>query len=311
MKHFIYFITSLLLINFNLCSVVSVSNHPSIKTNHASIYSDQNIDELNLQVLQVAEKLGGGVFDSQIDAIVPFFPSQARQEWLQCKNDIAKRIGYLFPRPSKNSEAWENSARTADELIHDAENMSVYFREKCTQIAEKVNGVANFGVKDQSIVKSKENILRKVKKISRAKGISEEEAIAKVRDALRGTIIVEYPEQIPAVTEAIKEFAVSQKREITFLNIWEDARLSGYVGVHAKMLLPIYENNNKTERNIIIEIQIHLKCLMDGTKNCAKERTHPFYEDFIGDKKYLDVAVPASLLLFLTGLKNCPPPNKK
>jgi hypothetical protein len=306
MKRIIYFITAVLLINVDLFSLGSISNQLLIKKNPVSVYSDSGVDVLNLQVLQVAEKLGGGVYDSQIDAIIPLYPSQARLEWLRCKNEIAERIGPIFPRCNKSSEAWENSAKTADELLHDAEIMTGYFREKCIRIAQKTNGVANFGLEDRSIVKCKENILRKVKKITRGKNISEEEAISKVRDALRGTIIVDYPEQIPGVAQAIKEFAATEKREVAFLNIWEDIRLSGYVGVHAKILLPIYEDGKKTERNIIVEIQIHLRCVMDGTKNCAKERTHPFYEDFIGDKKYMDVALPASLLLFLTGIKNCP-----
>lgn len=275
---------------------------PSILYNKPS----QPILEIDTQSVKTADEIGGGVYYREVDAIVPFFPSLVRDEWLSYKNAIAERIGLILPAPSKESALWKNSATTLDQLILDANRAAPYFWEMCLNVAHKTGGVANFGIDNHHMIKSKRSINLKIEESMRD-GLSREEAVTKIRDALRGTIIAETPEQIPLIVQTLKEVAAEMGREFVFINIWNESRPSGYVGIHAKMLYPIYDaKGNDTQRNIIIEIQIHLRCIMDGTSTCVKEREHSLYEQM--RMRGIDPAIQtsASTLLYLTALKQCP-----
>lgn len=291
-----------IIFQFELVSVVNDSIGQLESEIEQSIALKKNqVQEIDRRVIRVVEELGGGIYDRDVGAIIPLFPFQIRIEWMKYKNEIIERIGPIYPRESIQSNLWENNARTVDELLEDAWAASSYFREKCLQIAKKTDSEANFGFQDTSIVKSRASLARKVKKTAQKLRISEEEAVAKIRDALRGTIIVDTPEQIAVVVDAIKEFAQSEKREAVFINIWEENRASGYVSVHAKMLLPIPEKYVSGKKNIIIEIQIHLRCVMDGTMH-----GHFLYEYIRDDKRNSELQTSASTLLYLTALKQCP-----
>lgn len=262
--------------------------------------------EIDSNSANTVEELGGGIYYQEVDAIVPFFPSLVRAEWMQLKNEIIERIGYISPVASKESSLWKNSATSVNSLIKDAHIAAPDFWKMCVYIANKTGTVANFGIRNQYMIKSKKSISRKVKE-SIEKGLSEEEAVGKVRDSLRGTIIAETPEQITLIVQALKEFAYREARQIVFINIWEDNRPSGYVGIHAKMLFPIYDRQGKnTQKNIIIEVQIHLTCIMDGTLRCVKEREHLLYEQMRKGGADPEIQTAASTLLYLTALKQCP-----
>lgn len=265
----------------------------------------QPVLEIDSQSIRTAEKIGGGVYYREVDAIVPFFPALVRAEWLNYKNAISERIGPIHPAPTKESALWKNSATTIDQLIADARMAASYFWEMCLNIAHKTCCVANFGIRNSYMIKSKNSINIKVQE-SMEIGLSREESVSKIRDALRGTIIAETPEQIPTIVQALKEYAHEMGREFVFTNIWEDNRPSGYVGIHAKMLFPICDKyGSYTQRNIIIEIQIHLRCIMDGTKRCVKEREHLLYEQMRIREIAPEIQTAASTLLYLTALKQC------
>ncbi len=249
----------------------------------------------------------GGIYSHKLEAIVPFFSSYIRAEWISYKNEIAERIGVIHHPLNKQSDFWENSSDSIDSLLLDAKIAEPYFRKKCIEIAKRTNSVANFGILDLSIIKSKKSLIRKVKQIVKEKGIPEEWIIPKIRDALRGTIIADIPEQIPSIVDAIKEFAHEEGQEVVFVNLWEESRPSGYVGIHAKMLLPIHEIEKKApHKYIIVEIQIHLRCIMDGTKECVKEREHLLYDQMRHGGINPELQTAASTLLYLTALKQCP-----
>ena len=178
---------------------------------------------------QVAKELGDRLYSDQLDAIVPFFNSCIRAEWILSKNDIADRIGLTYPSLTADSDSWENSATSIDSLLLDAEKAAPYFRKKCREIAMKTRSVANFGMQDKSIIKSRKSLIRKVKQVMQQKGLPEEKVIVKIRDVLRGTIIANFPEQIPSIVKPIKEFANEEGREAIIENIWEENRPSGYV----------------------------------------------------------------------------------
>jgi Region found in RelA / SpoT proteins len=254
-----------------------------------------------------SDEMDGGIYHQMLDTIIPFFPALIRAEWLNDKKEILERIGPIYPTPSKESTLWRNTATSIDDLINDAGIAAPYFWEKCILIANKTGSSANFGISDRNMIKSCKSIKRKVEEEMLQEGISYEEAVSKIRDALRGTIIAETPEQVQLIVNALKNFANEEGQEIVFINIWEDSRPSGYVGVHAKMLLPIRDAQGlDTQRNIIAEIQIHLRCVMDGTIKCVKERSHFFYEQARMGIVDADTQTSASTLLYLAALKNCP-----
>lgn len=276
------------------------------QANLSQLIQEEDTQDVDTSIIKVVDELGGGVYDYEVEAVIPFFPSQIRREWKRYKNEIAERIGPVYPLPTVQSNLWENSAKTIDDLLKDARLTAPYFKEKCVQIAKKTDAVAYFGAGDESIVKSRASLTRKVKRISQELGVSEEQAVSRVRDALRGTIAVDTPEQISLVVDAIKEFAQSEKREVVFINIWEENRLTGYIGVHAKLLLPVYEKQMCIQKNIIVEIQIHLKCVMESTRSSVKEGGHFLYEHVRDGEPDAELQASASTLMYLAALKQCP-----
>lgn len=268
---------------------------------------NQLIYEIDFASVYTAEKLGAGFYCQEIDALVPLFPDLARAELLIYKNAIAERIGPIFPSSTHENEIWRNSADTIDLLIEDAKVAAPTFLEICKEISVNTGSGISFGINNRSMIKSKKSILRKVDEVILEEKVVEREAVKKVRDSLRGTIIAETPEEIPFIIESIKKIAQNKGCEVIFINIWEENRLSGYVGIHAKLLLPFNDDKNGSiNRKIITEIQIHLRCIMDGTKTCAKERVHLLYEQMHQKKINPEIQSQASALLYLTALKNCP-----
>lgn len=263
----------------------------------------QFVAEIDALSVNTVEEIGGGFYCREVDAVVPLFPSLVRLEWLNYKNAIAEKIGPVFPGPSKESAAWSNSTTSIDQLIVDAKEASNQFLSMCLKISQKTGCSSNFGVDNQYMIKSKKSIESKINE-AMTEGLSKEEAIRKIRDTLRGTIIADRVEQIPLIVQALKNSAREMGREVIFINIWNDNRASGYVGIHAKMLFPIYDEKGKdTKRSINAEIQIHLKSIMDGTQQCAKERAHLIYNQMhtLGiDSK---IQTSSSMLLYLTALK--------
>src|SRR4029077_11790368 len=139
-------------------------------------------------------------------------------EWLNKKNEIAERIGPIYPAPTRESSLWRNNATTVDQLVQDAQIASPRFWENCILIANKTGSTASFGISNRYMIKSKKSINRKIQEAILEEGISENEAVRKIRDALRGTIIAERPEQIPFIVQALKEFAYREGRDIVFIN---------------------------------------------------------------------------------------------
>lgn len=298
-KYYYLFILIFLFFQLFYFNISSYTPHDYIQPKSLPIL------EIDSQSVRIAEEIGGGVYYHEVDAIVPFFPKFVREEWKYYKDKIAKRIGQITPSPSKESALWRNSATSVQMLLKDATMSAPFFWEMCVSIAHQSESTANFGIDNLYMIKSKKSMLRKIQG-SMKLGISEKEAVTKLRDALRGTIIAETPEKVFEIVQNIKEFASKKGHEVVFINIWEENRPSGYVGIHAKMLFPVYDSEGlPTDRNIITEIQIHLRCIMDGTKECVKEREHLLYEQMHRRGIEPEIQAAASTLLYLTALKQC------
>lgn len=254
--------------------------------------------EIDRQAAYLVTELGGGIYYPEVDAIVPLDPDRIHFEWQKRRNAIANKIGKIHPSAIENC-VFNNSATSIDELLADAEKLAPDFRKACVRIAKKTNSVAYFGPGNAYLLKSHRSLERKVTQDALKIGISKMESIAKIGDALRGTIITPNPLDIQKIAKEIKAYLTKKNGKVFFRNYWKEERPSGYVGVHAKMLLPI----DGGKRFILAEIQIHLNCIMDGTPNCVKEREHVLYEE--GREDHFDPIIMsyASKLLYLTALK--------
>lgn len=270
---------------------------------------NHQILEIDANSVQTVDQIGGGIYYRSVDAIVPLFPSVLLSEWLEYKNAIVKRMGPIESPPYSLILDWSNTATSIDQLIKDATQASPKFWEMCLDVSKKTGCRVNAGHGNQHMVKNYQGIKDKAQKWANF-GLTLEQSVSKIRDALRATLVVDTPEQIPFVINSLKDYAHSIGREFVFINIWNEQRPSGYVGIHSKMLFPIQDKMGRyTERNVIVEIQIHLKCMMDGTKECAKERVHSLYKQMKRLEVEPKIQTAASMLIYLTALKRCPKKN--
>ncbi len=287
-----------------------------VKFNKFSNYYflDQHIDwgnlylegvDIDFKAAELAQqKLKGGRFDETIHSVVPndFFVTD--REWKQAKDYIAYVIGPIPNLNKKESARWENSSKNVDQLLQDAEQVSPIFKRDFQQIAYRIQAVANFGPNDQFIVKSKKSLTEKVDRDASLFKMSKEEAVIKIGDAIRGTIIVDHLQKIPTVISAIMQYADNKGAKVAFKNLWIEDRESGYVGIHAKILYPLPHAKNGTEdRYILAEMQIHLANMVDGTEASAKERAHFIYEQVRDEDLNPEELAAASKLFFLTAME--------
>lgn len=261
--------------------------------------------EIDLQAAIIAEELGGGIYNEEIQATVPRQPKLITEEWKRCKDLISSIIGSINP-PSSEGSLWENSAHNIEELLTDASTTAPTFLELTENIAAQTGSITNFGVENQHMIKSYESLSRKIQKDSIDLGISETAATSKIGDSLRGTLITDTAEKVQRVVEMIKFDANALGGKAVFKNYWEHSRDdSGYIGVHAKIILPVPELNRgeMSKRQIVTELQIHLSHIMDGTDECVKERAHLLYEHERQDDYDKNALSAASQLLFLAALR--------
>lgn len=253
--------------------------------------------EIDRQAAWEVSKLGGGIYNEELHAIVPVQPNLVNAEWRKSKEIISNRIGQIFPLETAENTRWENSARTINDLLFDAKLAAPSFLENCNYIALKTDSKLSLGPNNAHMLKSRKSLTRKVKTDSRKIGITREMAVSKIGDALRGTVITHSPSQIRAITEEIKAYAHRVGGKVYFRNYWDEDRPSGYVGVHAKLILPVQD------RWVLAELQVHLDAIMDGTKDCVKEREHELYEK--GRTGSFDPVMlsGASKLLYLSALR--------
>jgi hypothetical protein len=250
-------------------------------------------------------QLKGGHYDKNLHAVIPADIPKTELEWKKAKDRIAHMIGPLPLLFGQDSHQWVNSSKNVDHLLRDANLMAPCFKEDFQYIAYVTGGTAHFGLEDRNIVKTRESLVNKVKRDAKALGLSEEEAVSKIGDALRGTIIVDDVDKIPLVVAEILNYVDYKDAQVIFKNLWAEDRESGYVGIHAKILLPIVKGEKiAEERSILAEMQIHLYSIADGTNESVKERAHMLYENVRMENFNPLLLSAASKLLFLTGMQD-------
>lgn len=247
-------------------------------------------------------ELGGGSYSISLKAIMPANPMQVQMQWEQMKNKIARVVNILPFPVNKESMLWDNTASSISEILSDAKKLSPIFQKICRDVANIKKCRVNYGPNDKCIIKSEESLTRKVKQDAHVMGISETDSLKKIGDALRGTLIVKRPSEIASIVDLIAKKVKDIGGSIVVKNLWAEDRLSGYVGVHAKILLPVPVEKGEKQKYLIVELQIHLKAVMDGTENCAKERQHLIYEN-VRTAKFNPLEVSAaSKLIYLTAM---------
>ena len=233
---------------------------------------------IDIKAAELAEeKLHGGHYDDMIHTVVPEDIALTEKEWKQTKDRIARLIGPVPSSSETESALWENSSRTVDELLQDAHAKDPTFKREFQEIARQKGVIANFGPGNEFSVKSRASLIDKVDRYAKALEVSKTEAVMKIGDALRGTIIVDAVEKIPEIIALIADYADKQGAKVVFNNLWAEDRESGYVGIHAKLLLPVTQEGGV--RYLMAEMQIHLDSMVDGTAMSAKERAHLIYEN--------------------------------
>ena len=257
---------------------------------------------IDIKAAELAEeKLHGGHYDDQIHTVVPEDLILTEQEWKQTKDRIAQMIGPVPSLSDTESVLWENTSRTVDELLQDARAKDPTFKREFQEIARQKGVIANFGPGNEFSVKSRASLADKVERDAKTLGISTTEAVTKIGDSLRGTIIVDEVEKIPEIIALIADYADKQGAKVVFNNLWAEDRESGYVGIHAKLLLPVSQEGGT--HYLIAEMQIHLDSMVDGTAMSAKERAHLIYENVRSKEASLAELSAASKLLFLTAMQ--------
>lgn len=129
--------------------------------------------------------------------------------------------------------------------------------------------------------------------------------IHRIGDVLRGSIIVETPEQVASLIEEIGAQIEAEGGSYYVKNFWSDPKplSKGYVGAHMRARICVNpEAPEHLRRYINVEIQFHLKDIMDGRKGCAKEVAHLVYKQEAGQDIASDLT-SASQLLYLTAMR--------
>lgn len=263
--------------------------------------------DIDLKAAELAQqKLNGGYYAPKLHVVIPVDAALTEKEWKNAKDRIARAIG---PIPNLSNQQtvqfWKNSAKDVDELFQDASAQAPSYKNDFQYIAALTGTTIYFGPDDRNIVKERDSLADKVKRDANSLGISEQEALAKISDALRGTLIVDDFFQISSVIAEIIRYVDYKDGQVVFKNLWaEERKQDGYVGIHAKILLPMATENSAEEpHNIIAEMQIHFRSIVDGTEGSAKEREHTIYESIRHENYDPSTLSAASRLLYLTAMQ--------
>lgn len=216
----------------------------------------------------------------------------------------ADSSGGRLVRTAPGRREFLNTARTVPELVVDAKATLGDFRRMLGSIAADTGGEAMYGPNNAFALKSRDSIQAKVdKRVNTVFRGDEELAVQSISDALRGTLIVDTPEQFG---NAVRGIDAGIRRTGGFYR-WQDKTEdyaqrteNGYVAIHADAYLPVA---GQAGRWVRAEIQLHLRAINDGTPTTPKE--------LVWKRTYKGGAAlsparrnAASMLMFLTGLRS-------
>lgn len=290
-------ITSLSLVASSSVKKSFIHSHLASYINQPLIQDFHKIKETDKHIAKFVTTHGGGVWDKELNAIVPYQPELIEQHLQLLKDHIALAIGQITPAPTDESKHWLNDAKSLDELIEHATLASKELIPLAKQISEKnAHVIANFGPNNLNAVKSLGSMQSKEKRISL------DNPVEHIKDAVRGTLITENVQDLLSVIAQFKEEAIKKGWKIVFSNIWKETLNSGYVGIHAKLYIPIQKEG--VTYYIQGEMQFHFKAIYNGTFDSPKEKGHELYMVQREDKLLEEdqIITSASRLIYLTAM---------
>lgn len=214
-----------------------------------------------------------------IKFIAPKDPEEMDKLYKKLKAQIAEMFHIDESEVHKKlAQMWMNTSDNIPELLKDANALLPIFLTFFKKIAAENNAEANCGPNDKYAVKSLESLERKIndslnKSTTSAAPLSKEQCVQQAWDTLRGSIIVQRPEDITGICHDLQKNCSERGWDVNFKNLWIDDRPSGYSAVHA--IIKAKTDDGKT---VLIEVQVHLKEIYDGTEKCFKEYSHEAYE---------------------------------
>ena len=208
--------------------------------------------------------------------------SSMKRAWLSAKSQIAAIIGndVLDQKMNITREFVSTDVGTVNELLAKAALVAPEFKAFADNLSSAIPGAYfTAGPDDMYLTKTNASLTRKV--FSRMNNSEQdmEYIVSRIGDAVRGTIVVEHSWQLKELIELFepKLLELATGSLITFENKFapEVRYESGYVGVHCNML---FNSKNKEIGPLIVEMQLHLASIFDGTNECPKEYSHSVYE---------------------------------
>ncbi|MBW2456929.1 MAG: hypothetical protein JRI68_20615 [Deltaproteobacteria bacterium] len=202
---------------------------------------------------------------AEMDVLVPDDPKGVERAMNRARDNTRKKIGDVDIGDPKDAKKWRNTANSADGLAADAKATEPLLREIVDDSAKAAGGTSNYGPDDAFATKSKKSMLRK----HNDKGTPYNE----MSDAVRGTVIVDKPEQVGPAIDALQKKVDAAGGKLIVDNKFNGPNDVGYSAVHADLELPTPDGG--TVRS---EVQVHLKSLHDGTPTSIKESSHKIYD---------------------------------
>ncbi len=197
--------------------------------------------------------------------MVPDDPELLRRVHEALRQAVQSRIGEVDVGDPDEVDKWKNTATSVEELHRDAEKTEPLLRSVVDGAAAEAGGEPNYGPGNKHAVKELKSLDDKVN----VKG----KRLNRISDAVRGTIIVDQPEDIRPAVAALKKRVEAAGGKLVVDNKFAKPHKAGYGAVHADMLLP-----TKDGGFIRSEVQLHLRGLHDGTAESVKEQSHALYK---------------------------------
>ena len=243
---------------------------------------------------------------------IPVPNHNPHEEWNRHRAIIAARVGKVGDTKAHNDSrlgSWSNGSgegvTSVPELIELATAAEPGFKDIMHASAGAVAGASTFyGPGDKHAIKGAKRLGEKVEEWAQAdleKGKMPTIESARIRvlrqevsDCLRGSVLVDHPEQIAHVVESLREHARAVGADITVENKWNNDHKGAYTAVHARLYIPSENGPIRTE------VQIHPRALIE-----PKEEMHKVYDvtrakGFSGDK---DTYNASSKLVWTAGMK--------
>jgi len=216
---------------------------------------------------------------------VPRNESKLREIFERGRQAIAKALGGIGD--GAPAAPFSNGARSVEELIADSRATEATLRELIDGAAAAVKGESFYGEGGKNAVKTPESIGHKIRRImAKNPRLTEADAVQKIGDGVRGSLLVDTPDQARAAIAELRARAKKQGTQIVVDNKFADPdqfHKGGYAAIHCDV-----EFRTKGGRTLRGELQVHLKSVYDGTPSCVKDRTHKLLELAQGREGALD-----------------------